>query len=798
MSDINNDNSNDNGDHGVDGMPSPPAQQQQQQEQVENHNNNNNNNQETTMMPNNNKIKNDDDDETTSLSLPAELALQHNITVNDVATAVRVLNAVAALHCSSSSSSNISNSNNKKKNGQKRKRSSTEEDDEETEPKDGTTSTASAATASSSTTTTSSALQNYRHCQALRPFRKALAQCFQVHQQTLYNGKSPQELAQEKLHQMTLKRQKMAESQQQRQHIANTLLRKGRMEKLQQKQAQEGMQEEQDKYQQAIMNMQRQKQLTMMIPDGHVETLMLPQEEEEEECAETETDQQQREEGTKIAAAASTAAPSHHQHQQQQQQQSPPTVQLPKLRSCYVCKARFRQLHHFYDQLCPECAALNWQKRHQTGNLQGKTALVTGARVKIGYQTCLKLLRAGCTVIATTRFPNAAAATYRQEPDFAKWQHRLQIFGLDLRDVTGLEAFCRFLQQKLSQVGLDILINNACQTIRRPRAYYLPACDKEQALWQQADQTHQQLLAGCREFESIRRRLWLEHHKEAGNGGGGGGMMSDSTSATASLLPSGAAVSSENEILLPPQEEATITKAVSQDNDSKLVAKSLTTSAPFETTGLTHSAAASQMILVPEDVGVSESVLPKGATDINGQQLDLRTTNSWLLKMDEVSTPEVMECMFINAIAPFVLNSRLKPLMCTRNSSSTTAAADDCSNDNDDEDRYIINVSAMEGKFYRYKMANHPHTNMAKSALNMMTRTAAEDLAQQHRIYMNSIDTGWINDENPLERASATAKNNHFQTPIDEIDAAARILDPIFSKSQDYGKFLKDYRETEW
>jgi NAD(P)-dependent dehydrogenase (short-subunit alcohol dehydrogenase family) len=120
------------------------------------------------------------------------------------------------------------------------------------------------------------------------------------------------------------------------------------------------------------------------------------------------------------------------------------------------------------------------------------------------------------------------------------------------------------------------------------------------------------------------------------------------------------------------------------------------------------------------------------------------------------------------------------------------------------DDRYIINVSAMEGKFYRYKMANHPHTNMAKAALNMMTRTSAEDLAKNHRIYMNSVDTGWINDENPLERATKTAATNLFQTPIDEIDAAARILDPVFSgvnnpdAEKDYGKFLKDYRETEW
>lgn len=152
--------------------------------------------------------------------------------------------------------------------------------------------------------------------------------------------------------------------------------------------------------------------------------------------------------------------------------------------------------------------------------------------------------------------------------------------------------------------------------------------------------------------------------------------------------------------------------------------------------------------------------------------------------------------MFVNAIAPFVLNSRLKPLMET-----PTVRPD----------RYIINVSAMEGKFYRYKMPNHPHTNMAKAALNMLTRTSSEDLAKKSRIFMNSVDTGWINDENPLEKASKIAKTNLFQTPIDEIDAAARILDPIFvgvnadeestngeSGAKEYGKFYKDYKETEW
>ncbi|KAG7344531.1 short chain dehydrogenase [Nitzschia inconspicua] len=682
---------------------------------------------------------------TSTTTLPAGLVSQ-NISLDDVATAVRVLNAVAALQTTS-------NKNNKKKketnNNKKRTREEQDKEDkvnqEETNQQD---EHPSQSQSQSNPSTNDDPLNEYRQCQQLRTFRKALAHCFHIHQQTLYNGKSKQEFYQTRLEEQTLKRQKLAESQLQRKHIANTLLRKGRIERLQQKQN-EGMEEETFKIQ------QKQQAMQLMIPDGHVET--------------TNNNNNNDNERTKLLLENGSSNDDDLVKETDTIATENP-VRLPKLRSCYVCKARFRQLHHFYDQLCPECATLNWQKRHQTCDLTGKTAVVTGSRVKIGYQTCLKLLRAGCTVVATTRFPNAAADTYRNEPDFDQWKDRLQIFGLDLRDVTGLEAFCRFLKTKLHHCGLDILINNACQTIRRPAAYYLPACEKEQELWQSSDETHQQLLSACREFETIRRRLLLDHKQQQQEPGGATiSSLSPATAAAGEAVPK--LTQNHPEIL--------------EDGDSQLVTTSIssTSAAPFESTGLSHSAASSQMILVPEDVGVSESVLPRGATDINGQQLDLRTTNSWLLKMDEVSTPEVMECMFINAIAPFVLNSRLKPLMCTP---STHA------------DRYIVNVSAMEGKFYRYKMPNHPHTNMAKSALNMMTRTSAEDLAKNHSIYMNSIDTGWINDENPLERASKTAQNNHFQTPIDEIDAAARIVDPIFSQSQDYGKFLKDYRETEW
>jgi len=515
--------------------------------------------------------------------------------------------------------------------------------------------------------------------------------------------------------------------------VAATNLRRGRVEKL-------------EKLKEDAKDEEEAKLMQFLIPDGHV-------------------DASNNNNGVKLLVEDAS----------DDEKDTTDGKVLPKLRSCYVCKIRFRILHHFYDQLCPDCAPFNYVKRNQTADLTGTVAVVTGSRVKIGFQVCLKLLRAGATVVATTRFPNNAVAAYKRESDFNEWSDRLHVYGLDLRDVTGLEAFTRYLKVTYTN-GIDMLINNACQTVRRPAGYYLPLVDRERDLWTKGDESHRNVLAGCKEFERIRRRLVVEqgNTEQSGNG--------------AKLIPEG----SNGNLLLNAHSDSKQEKHEEAKVGAELVKKEESNSnIPFDATGISHSAAMSQMAIIPEDVGIDEKVMPSGLSDINGHQVDLRTTNSWLLKMDQVSTPEIMECMFVNAIAPFVLNSRLTPLM--------EAPVDDPER----PDRFIVNVSAMEGKFYRYKMPNHPHTNMAKAALNMLTRTSSEELAKKSRIYMNSVDTGWINDENPLEKASKIAEANHFQTPIDEIDAAARILDPIISAKNNksdvkYGCFFKDYKETEW
>ncbi|TYZ65603.1 hypothetical protein PybrP1_010513 [[Pythium] brassicae (nom. inval.)] len=420
-------------------------------------------------------------------------------------------------------------------------------------------------------------------------------------------------------------------------------------------------------------------------------------------------------------ADTGTAAPALHHH-----------------RACYTCKLKFKQLHHFYDRLCPSCAALNYEKRLQTADLRGHVAIVTGARVKIGFEIALKLLRAGAAVVATTRFPKDAAFRFAQEPDFEAWKPRLQVYGMDFRDLGVLDAFMDHVERAFG--ALDILINNATQTIRRPVHYYKHLLAAEAAPVPEAFAGIEQVLKG-------NATLLLEH------------------GAAAAAAP-------------PPATEREAQAALVRAQQASGAA-------------IPSSVLLSQMVVLPEDKEAEDTahLFPDGQVDANSQQVDLRASNTWVQKIDHVETMELVEVFAINTMAPFILNKRAIPLL----EKSKNAH------------KFIINVSAMEGKFYRAKTSHHPHTNMAKAAANMMTRTAAEDLAKRG-IFMNSVDTGWINDENPRDTAVRIAKTHNFQTPLDEVDAAARVLDPIFVLHQEahaqeppvFGQFLKDYKVSEW
>jgi len=410
--------------------------------------------------------------------------------------------------------------------------------------------------------------------------------------------------------------------------------------------------------------------------------------------------------------------------------ESEQAILLESPRECYVCKHSFDKLHHFYDTMCTSCGDFNYAKRFQTADMQGQVALVTGSRLKIGYHITLMMLRAGAKVIATTRFPVDSALRYAKEPDFKEWADRLHIHGLDLRHIPSVEIFCNYIEQRYDR--LDVLINNAAQTVRRPSGFYQHLIENESLDWTDLSSASQQLLS--------------DHH----------------------------ACLQEIRMLSQEFAEGEIKNLPVSWHGKQLGI------------GLTSSAQLTQIPYSIDDSLSSEEIFPLGKLDADLQQVDLRKTNSWRLKLGEIHTNEMLEVQLVNSVAPFVLCNRLVNIM----KKDETGI------------KHIINVTAMEGKFHQFhKEARHPHTNMAKAALNMMTLTSAADLFK-FGIYTNAVDTGWVTDEDPAELAKRKQDLHDFQPPLDIVDGAARVMDPLFeginSGKHWNGKFLKDYKPTSW
>jgi NAD(P)-dependent dehydrogenase (short-subunit alcohol dehydrogenase family) len=352
---------------------------------------------------------------------------------------------------------------------------------------------------------------------------------------------------------------------------------------------------------------------------------------------------------------------------------------LARTRRCYVCKVHYQVADAFYHRLCPPCARENAERRSASTDLTGRRALLTGGRVKIGFQLALMLLRDGAELLVTTRFPHDAQRRFEAAPGSARWLDRVTVLGIDLRDPRQVLGLAESL--RADGRPLDILVNNAAQTVRRPPESYAA-------------------------------------------------LISGETGA----LPS-------NAVLAP---------------------------------GFSP-------VLVS---GQSPGALALAGVDEAGLLPDTAPVNSWSVRVGELDAAEVLETQLVNALAPTLLCDRLLPLLLA----------------SPHPRRYVVNVTAVEGRFtVRNKTSGHPHTNMAKAALNMLTRTSGPELAEQG-VYMCSVDTGWITDENPLPKKARMAGDG-FRTPLDIVDGAARVYDPIVRGERgepSAGVFLKDYREAAW
>jgi len=417
---------------------------------------------------------------------------------------------------------------------------------------------------------------------------------------------------------------------------------------------------------------------------------------------------------------------------------------LRRARHCYVCKAGYREVDADYHLMCAACAGHNRSQRYARIDLTGHSAVVTGGRVKIGFHTALKLLRDGAEVAVTTRFPRDAARRYAAMPDFADWADRLTVHGLDLLDLPAVLDFVELTRQRPG--GLDILVNNAAQTLYRPGAYHREVRAAEDAPLL-GPATRLTVHASRKRAPALRDPLAPTTHTAPH-------LTALETSPTAA-------------------HDASLTAA---HNASHLKAHK---TAPAVAHEALFAAAREASHLAAHD-----ALFPATLTDETGQQLDLRATNSWVLRDADVSPQEWLQVHVVNAFAPFLLTSRLRPLL----AASPHAR------------RHVVQVSAMEGSFSRSaKTFRHPHTNMAKASLNMLVRTVAADYARDG-ILMNAVDTGWVTDERPHPSKQAQ-RSLGFRPPLDVIDGAARVYHPIVAAERGeplIGQFLKDYRSVPW
>ncbi|WGH76450.1 SDR family oxidoreductase [Tenacibaculum tangerinum] len=359
-------------------------------------------------------------------------------------------------------------------------------------------------------------------------------------------------------------------------------------------------------------------------------------------------------------------------------------LKIPK--NCYSCNESYTKVHFFYNRMCPKCSEENYRFRFSTVNLKGRNVILTGGRVKVGYATALKVLRNKGNLLVTTRFPALALEQLKKEKDYKEWKDRLTIYGLDLKNLKAVEEFISYC--KLKYTSLDILINNAAQTIKYNDSYYQPLIQNE-------------------------------------------------------------------------------TKLLAESADLKLVPN--------------HTPIVQERLMIEKNEEYQSFAMNRF-----GQPIDQRIKTSWNSTLEEVSMYELLEVNIINQIAPYFLIKELTPLF----------------KESSFKEQFIINVTSSEGIFSYYnKTKFHPHTNMTKAALNMMTRTSGEQYATEYGIYMYAVDVGWIS-----TGAKESLREKQFEKayvpPLDSVDGAARILHPIVEGIKETpilaGTLLKNYKIENW
>ncbi|ORY45858.1 NAD(P)-binding protein [Rhizoclosmatium globosum] len=394
--------------------------------------------------------------------------------------------------------------------------------------------------------------------------------------------------------------------------------------------------------------------------------------------------------------------------------------------------------------ICSDCQSFNLKKREEVVDLTGKHALVTGGRIKIGQAAALRLLRNGATVHITTRFPLLLLHAFKSQPDAEVWWSRLNVYGLDLRDLGSVLTFCNHLVQKLEH--LDILIQNAAQTIRRPAAYYAPMVKAESDL---RETLPGHILTNWVRFDSV-------------------GMIE----AARRDIP-----------------------AVLDEAQQTLMKLDTTISSDLSSSVL-------RSLIVPGDVSNKSAVDPNWNLQVAQQSidpLDMRPSTTWNQSLPDVALSEVAEVLVVNSLAPTLLMQRLQPLLSRPR----------------DYPAFVVNVSSREGSFSATQKQGdagsgfddttglHPHTNMAKAALNRLTQTIADDWAKDG-IYVTAVDPGWVSLMGPvvMEDGKGVGGKKGVIPPLSVDDGAARVLAPVFDGYSNgvlmSGVLLRNFQASSW